>query len=115
MHEMGVAQQLFQIALDSIPDDIKDPKVEQVNLKIGRLAAVVEHSLTFCFEVISKNTPLEEAQLNIEFVPVTIHCRACDNRWEVDNPVFTCPFCEKNDIELETGREIQITSIILAD
>lgn len=115
MHEMGIAQQLFQIALDSIPDDDKDPKVEQVNLKIGRLAAVVEHSLSFCFDIISKDTPLESAQLKIDFVPVTIHCKGCDNQWEVDNPVFTCPHCDKNDIELLTGREIQITSIVLAD
>ncbi|MFH2061102.1 MAG: hydrogenase maturation nickel metallochaperone HypA [Pseudomonadota bacterium] len=115
MHEMGIARQLFQIALDYIPDDIENPVVEQVNLKVGRLAAVVEHSLTFCFEVISKDTPLENAILKIDFIPVTIHCRACDNKWEVDNPVFTCPYCDKNDIELVTGREIQISSIILAD
>lgn len=115
MHEMGIAQQLFQIALDSIPDDETSPVVEQVNLKIGRLAAVVEHSLTFCFEIIAKDSPLENAMLHIDFVPVTIHCKGCDNQWEVDNPVFTCPHCDKNDIELLTGREIQISSIVLAD
>ncbi len=115
MHEMGIAQQLFQIAMDSIPEDIPDPKVETVNLKIGKLAAVVEHSLTFCFEVIAKETPLENARLVIDMVPVTVHCKACGNTWEVDNPVFTCKFCEKNDIELKTGREIQITALTLAD
>jgi hydrogenase nickel incorporation protein HypA/HybF len=115
MHEMGIARQLFDIAVDSIPDGIENPKVEQVNLKIGRLAAVVEHSLTFCFEVIAKDTPLDQARLNIETVPVTIHCRACNNTWEADDPVFTCPYCEKNDIQLVTGREIQITSILLSD
>ncbi len=103
MHEMGIAQQLFQIALDSIPDDVKDPIVEQVNLKIGRLAAVVEHSLTFCFEVISKDTPLENANLKIDFIPVMIHCKACDNKWEVDNPVFTCPHCDKTVEIFGTG------------
>ena len=115
MHEMGIAQQLFQIAIDSIPEEEKKPRVEQVNLKIGKLAAVVEHSLTFCFDIISKDSPLEDAVLNIETVPVTIHCKGCGNRWEVDNPVFTCPHCDENDIELVTGREIQVASIILAD
>lgn len=115
MHEMGIAQQLFQIAIDSIPEEIENPVIEQVNLKIGRLAAVVEHSLTFCFEVISKDSPLEKAKLEIEFVPVTILCKGCNSKWEVDDPVFTCPNCDKNDVELLTGREIQISSIILAD
>lgn len=115
MHEMGIARQLFQIAIDSIPDDVENPKIEQVNLKIGRLAAVVEHSLTFCFEVIAKETPLDGARLHIDFIPVTVHCRACDNTWESENPVFTCRYCDENDTELLTGREIQITSIVLAD
>ena len=115
MHEMGIAQQLFEIARDSIPEDIENPEVEQVNLKIGQLAAVVEHSLTFCFEVIAKDSPLEKAVLKIETVPVTVHCKACGNTWEVDEPVFTCRYCDKNDVEVVTGREIQITSIVLAE
>jgi len=112
---MGIAQQLAQIALDSIPENIANPKVEILNLKIGRLASVVEHSLTFCFEIISKDTPLENAILNIDFIPVTVHCKSCDHKWEVTGPVFKCPFCEDGDVELITGREIEITSLELAD
>ncbi len=29
MHEMGIAQQLVTIALDAIPDDIENPRVEK--------------------------------------------------------------------------------------
>jgi hydrogenase nickel incorporation protein HypA/HybF len=115
MHEMGIAQQLVQIAIDSIPEEIENPSVEKVNLKIGRLAAVVEHSLTFCFEIITKDTPLENASLEIDFIPVTMHCRSCGNRWEVTGPVFTCPVCEDGKVEMLTGREIEITSIELAE
>ena len=112
---MGVAQQLVQIALDSIPEDIENPTVEIVNLKIGKLASVVEHSLTFCFEIITKDTPMENAKLMIDFIPVTVHCKSCDNNWEVTGPVFKCPFCEDGDVEMVTGREIEITSLELAD
>ncbi|MDA3789422.1 MAG: hydrogenase maturation nickel metallochaperone HypA [Desulfobacula sp.] len=115
MHEMGIAQQLVQIALDSIPREIKNPRVEKVNLKIGRLAAVVEHSLTFCFEIITKDTPLEGARLNIDFIAVMVHCKSCDNNWEVTGPVFKCPFCEDGDVEMLTGREIEILSLELTD
>ena len=115
MHEMGVAQQLVQIVLDSIPGDIENPKVEKVNLKIGKLAAVVESSLTFCFEIITKDTALEKAVLNIDFIPVTVHCKSCGRKREVEEPVFQCPFCENGEIELLAGREIEIISIELAD
>lgn len=112
---MGIAQQLVNIAIDSIPPDIKNPKISKVNLKIGRLASVVEHSLTFCFEIIAKDTPLEGAQIVIDFVPVTVRCKDCENQWEVEGPVFKCPHCEDGDVKMLTGREIEITSIELED
>lgn len=115
MHEMGIARQLVQIALDAVPEDIDAPKVARLNLKIGKLAAIAAHSLTFCFGIIAKDTPLENARLIIESVPVTAYCKACAHTWEVKNPVFTCPFCEDGVVEVITGREIEITSLELSD
>ena len=115
MHEMGIAQELVQIALNAIPDDIENPKVEILNLKIGKLAAVVEHSLTFCLEIITKDTPLENVRVNIDLVPVRVRCNSCGNEWEIKNSVFRCPFCEDGDVEMLTGREIEITSLELVD
>lgn len=115
MHEMGIAEQLVQIALDAIPEDMENPRVETLNLRIGKLAAVVEHSLTFCFEIITKDTPLENAVLAIEDVPVRLQCKACGLEWEADTPVFACPGCEQGEVQMLSGREIEITSIELAD
>ncbi len=111
MHEMGIAQELIHIALSAIPEEMDAPKVEKINLKIGKLAAVVEHSLTFCFEILTKDTLLEGARLDIFWVPVKIRCKACDHEWEVDNPVFQCPQCHDGEVEMLTGREIEITSL----
>ncbi len=115
MHEMGIAEELVKIAMDAIPGDMTDPKVEILNLRIGKLASVVEHSLTFCFEIITKDTPLENARLVIESVPVKICCKVCHQEWEVDSPMFKCPDCEIGEVEMICGREIEITSIELAD
>lgn len=115
MHEMGIAEQLVQIALDALPGDLENPKIEVLNLKIGKLAAVVEHSLTFCFEIITKDTPLENVRLNIETIPVRIRCNDCGREWEADTPVFRCDHCEDGNIRMLSGREIEITSLELAD
>ena len=57
MHEMGIALQIVKIATASLPAGMEGVKVEKVNLKIGKLAAVVPASLRFCFEVVTKDTP----------------------------------------------------------
>lgn len=115
MHEMGIAEQLAKIALDAIPDDIENPRVETLNLRIGKLASVVEHSLTFCMEIIAKDTPLDGVKLAIESVPVTIRCLKCEKEWETDSPVFKCTDCGDGEVKMITGREIEITSMELAE
>lgn len=115
MHEMGIAQQLMKIALDSIPKNLNNPKVGVINLKIGKLASVVEQSLTFCFEILTKDTPLENARLEIDSVPVRVHCKSCDHSFEVTGSVFRCPFCEDGDVEMISGREIEIISLELEE
>lgn len=115
MHEMGIAQQLVTIALDAIPDDIENPRVEKLNLRIGKLAAVVEHSLTFCLEVITKDTPLEGVEVIIDEVPVRLRCESCNHEWQTDAPAFGCPACKDGQVQMTSGREIEISSIELAD
>ena len=57
MHEMSIAQSLIEI----IEEEMKkhDAKyLRSVRLNIGQLSAVVPESLSFCFEVITSDTPL---------------------------------------------------------
>ena len=112
---MGIAQQLVTIALDAIPDDIETPRVEKLNLRIGKLAAVVEHSLSFCLAVITKETALEGAELIIDEVPVCLRCESCNHEWQTEIPAFGCPACKNGQVTMISGREIEITSIELAD
>lgn len=115
MHEMGIAMQIIEIATASIPADMEGARVERVNLKVGKLSAVVPDSLRFCFEIAARDTPLSNAELNIEVVPVVIHCPDCDTRWTIDEPVFTCRNCNSGSIKVISGRELDIDSIEVAD
>ncbi len=111
MHEMGIALQIIEIATASIPPDAGDVRVEKVNLKIGKLAAVVSDSLRFCFEIAVKDTPLDGAELHIEELPVVARCKDCDTQWTINGPVFTCENCSSGSLEILSGRELDIESI----
>ena len=115
MHEMGIALQIAEIATASIPADVGDVKVERINLKIGKLAAVVPDSLRFCFDVAIKDTPLDGAKLVIEELPVVARCNDCDNEWTIDQPAFTCENCNSGSLEILSGRELDIESIEIAE
>ena len=115
MHEMGIAMQIIEIASASIPQDVADVRVERVNLKIGKLAAVVPESLRFCFEIASKETLLAGADLHIDEIPVVARCKACQEEWVINEPVFTCVSCNSGQIDILSGRELNIESIEIAE
>ena len=94
MHEMGIALQIVEIATASLPADLSQARVAAVNLKIGKLAAVVPESLRFCFEVAIKDTPLAGAKLAIEDIPVVDKCNDCYEQWTIDETVFVCQKCQ---------------------
>ena len=111
MHEMGIAAQIVEISVSSIPDTYKNVRVESINLKIGKLTAIVPDSLRFCFEVAAKDTPLSGAILNIEEVPIVARCLSCDFEWTINEPVFLCEKCQNGEIDVISGRELDIVSI----
>ncbi len=111
MHEMGIALQIIEIATASIPADMGPATVAKVNLKIGKLAAVVPDSLRFCFEIATRDTPLSGAELAIEESPVAARCKACGLRWTIEEPAFTCRDCGSGALEILSGRELDIVSI----
>jgi hydrogenase nickel incorporation protein HypA/HybF len=109
MHEMGIALQIVEIATASIPSDLADVRIERVNLKVGKLAAVVPESLRFCFSVASKDTALDGAELIINELPVVA------SEWTITSPVFKCETCNSGSLEILSGRELDIESIEIAE
>ncbi len=115
MHELGIAMQIVEIATSSIPDKMKNTQVESVNLKVGKLAAVIPQNLRFCFDIVAKDTLLSGAKLNIEEIPVVAKCKECNTKWTIEKPVFTCIKCKSGSLEIISGRELNVESIELAE
>lgn len=115
MHEMGIAMQIIEIATSSIPDNMRGNKVERINLEIGKLSTIVPDSLRFCFEIAAKETPLRDAELLINEIPVTVECKECMHRWTTDSPTFICTKCQSGSIDIISGRELDIRSIEIED
>jgi hydrogenase nickel incorporation protein HypA/HybF len=115
MHEMGIAMEVVEIVEASIPADQARARVARVNLRIGKLSALVPDSLRFCFEVAARETRVAGAELVIEEIPVTARCRICDYHWTLEEPLFVCPACRGTEIQMLTGREMDIETIELLE
>ena len=115
MHEMGIALQIVEIAVSSIPPGFDNVPVEKVNLKVGKLTSIVPKSLRFCFNIVNRDTPLAGAILSIEEVPIEAECFDCEGKSIISEPPFHCAKCGSPHINLLSGRELLITSIEMAE
>ena len=114
MHEMSIAQSI----VDIVEKELVNHEVEQlkaVNIAVGKLAAVVPEQLTFCFSMITLETSLAGAILNIREVPPGYACSTCGGEFTSGEMLIVCPECGGTNIDLTSGRELTIESIEVAD
>ncbi len=112
MHELALARSLTEM-VDDYARQNGGARVTRINVRLGQLSAMTR-ALYFCFGSASRGTSCEGAVLEIDEVPLTVFCRACN---EVKTPSgrynFRCPDCDMPTPQVVTGREMELTSIEL--
>jgi hydrogenase nickel incorporation protein HypA/HybF len=114
VHELAVAQRLLEI-VEQEARPYAGARVRRIALRIGRLSAVVPDALRFAFDAITRGGIAEGAYLEIEEVPLSIRCRQCAEVFQMDDPFMICPQCGGIDVELVSGRELEIRSMEIED
>ncbi|HRL12340.1 MAG TPA: hydrogenase maturation nickel metallochaperone HypA [Aggregatilineales bacterium] len=111
MHELSIAYSLIDAA-ESAARAHNAHKVTAVHLKLGAFSGVVKGPLLFGYDLAAKGTLLEGSRLEIEEVPVIVHCPACGQDSLLPNvQLFACPLCGTPTADIRQGREIEITAL----
>jgi hydrogenase nickel incorporation protein HypA/HybF len=114
MHELAIAQSLLEI-VEHEARPYEGARVKRIFLRIGKLSAVVPDALRFAFDAITHGGMVEGAALEIEEVPLSIRCHACREDFMVEDPFMICPHCGGGDVEMISGRELEIRSMEIED
>lgn len=104
MHELSLVSSILDILEDYAARE-GFQRVKAMRLACGKLSSVVPSCLQFAFEVQSKGTRAEGATLNLDILPVIIHCFICEQDFEVDRFETCCPECGKAEVLLTGGTE----------
>ena len=110
MHEYSITQSILSIALEKA-NEAKASKITKINLIIGELSGIVNESVQFYFDFLSKDTLAAEASLAFERTQVRLRCRNCAINFSPDNLEWVCPNCQEPTIEIISGRECYVQSI----
>jgi hydrogenase nickel incorporation protein HypA/HybF len=114
MHELSIAVGLIDLAAEEAARQ-GNVRVATVFLRIGPLAGVVSDALRFSFDLAAEGTPLEGARLEIEELPVTVHCTLCKGDHIVVDPQrIRCPLCGE-PATVVGGRELELAALEVID
>ena len=114
MHELGIAQNILEIVRQAVSKD-QEPSIKWIRIRVGELSGVVPDSLDFCFSALISETAMRQANLAIEQVPTVSRCKRCNHQFEIEGMVFVCPACKSTDVEMISGKELQVVEIELVD
>lgn len=114
MHELPVTENILAIALEEAAR-VHARKVTAINLVVGDMASIVDDSVQFYFDFLSKDTPAAGAALNFRRVSPQLRCEECDEHFDFKmeelEQGLACPHCSGSQLEMVSGTEFYVESI----
>ncbi len=110
MHETRFAGEIVRCIKSELPK-YKRVKSVTANVKLSPFSHVSPAGLKGAFEIAAEAEKLENVSLQIEPLPLKVHCGACGNVFEARELVFQCPRCSSVKINVEDEHEFSVDSI----
>ena len=107
MHELSVTQSVLDIALKNAGTR----KIKQINLVIGQFSSIVDDSVQFYWDILSRDTSAEGSLLHFERIPGEMTCQNCGYVFRPTDETFDCPSCSSPFVKITKGEEFQVDSI----
>lgn len=115
MHELAIMKDILEVVLE-YGEQAKAEKISRINLNVGAFTEFVPRWAQTYFNMIAENTIADKAEIHIDTIPAVIKCRSCGTETEIDikHLLTECSKCQSKQIDLISGRQLQIDSIEIA-
>lgn len=110
MHELSIALSILDAAEEEMR--ARSGRVAVIHLQLGRFCGIVKEALLSAFEMAREGTPLAQAELAIEEIPLVLHCPACTADGTPESLYeLCCPTCGAPTNEIVRGQELEIRAL----
>jgi len=112
MHELPVTQEMFFLVIKYAKSN-NAKKINSIKLKIGALSTIIPENVKFYFEILSKNTIAEGAELFFEKEKSKAYCINCNENFKIENFDLICPKCRGENVFMKPDTGFFIKSITI--
>ena len=114
MHELSIALSILDIASEEA--ERQGGRVAAVHLRLGPLSGVMSRALASAYDLAREKTPLAEAELVIEEVPLVAFCAGCAAERTIASVMdLSCPVCGIPTPEIRGGRELEVVALEIVE
>ncbi len=110
MHELSFVESILKITLE-YAEKAQARRVLALNLIIGQMSSIVDDSVQFYWDILSKDTIAEGAKLRFQRIPAVYRCWDCGYEYQLDGEHLACPQCGSVRVQLIVGNEFRLDSI----
>lgn len=110
MHELPITESLLELAVKHA-EEAGAKRISRLNVVIGDFSSVVDDSVQFYFDILSKDTMAEGAKLHFTRIPAKFQCLVCGNTFAPGSEDYLCPDCGSHRVKVIQGREFRLESI----
>jgi hydrogenase nickel incorporation protein HypA/HybF len=107
MHEVGIMHNILDRAIERAKQEGAQ-HIDRVHMRVGDESGVEDGSLSLAFEVAKKGTIAENAQLEVEHLPVLCYCNNCNLEFTPRDLLYECPDCKQPYCEVRQGKELDL-------
>ena len=110
MHEMSICEGILQVMEEQAIAQ-QFTRVKAVRLEIGPLSGVELEALRFGFEVVTRESLADGAELEIIEMPGTAWCLNCAKGVPIQQRFDACPDCGSYELQITGGDELRIKDL----
>ncbi len=111
MHEISLVRSIFNtLEAEFSKNELRT--LTAIDLKVGKLSNVEPILMQNAFEAVTTaEEKFQTVQLNIEVIPIEIHCTSCQKNSLVENYKFVCQSCGIPTNNIVKGTELLIHQV----
>ena len=112
MHEFSMAIEVISLA-EREAEKNKAHTISEIIIEVGDLSGVEADAFESALGLLVKGSMLDNALVSILRIPGRGRCNACDQEFEMNHRMATCPKCRCFPSEINGGQEFRVVSLMV--
>lgn len=111
MHEISLVRNIFNtLEAEFSEQDLEN--LEAIDMKVGLLSNIEPVLMQNAFKAVTTaEEKYETVQLNMELIPIEVHCSECGVNSRIEQYKFACRLCGKPNNNVVKGTELLIHQV----